>query len=386
MTNYPDAPNASVSEVLARLVEDEQFGDSYRLVGLADAMQDFALQVLADRYQGLRESLSTGNQAVRAALPRDPTVRAAIESAWRKHLAGASAESAAIESIVASSYVVCDPADTDGTSRPPLLAPWPAVPAFGSPTVAHTIYLLPGLPDTVHGKAFTRMFENVFGDHSAHPRIVSPQPRHVQQLQQSVDLLNMVTPELAGTLHHTTLVCLVDGDGIFQSGSMPQMPRTIFLSEYAFKDVRTTAESLLHEALHLKLYDIYLIGSVLRPGYSSVDAPTITSIWNRPPNDWPIDRALAAFHVYVHLTAFYAAAITRSSRFATPQPARELEVSHLNSGRRAHYLGNQLRQHGRQSLSPNGVRLTHWLATHLDHLDDGTFHVLPERPSEPVGR
>lgn len=123
--------SAPVADVMAGLVSDEDFGDSHRLTGLADAMQDFAVELLDERHEGVRRSLSAGDPAVRVALPRDPTVRAAIESAWRSDLDGASADSGPLESIIAASF-----AATREPLRPPLLAPWPEVPTITSSAVA----------------------------------------------------------------------------------------------------------------------------------------------------------------------------------------------------------------------------------------------------------
>jgi hypothetical protein len=139
------------------------------------------------------------------------------------------------------------------------------------------------------------------------------------------------------------------------------------------------AEHFLHEALHQKLYDLRHGHSLLAPNFAREDAPRVWSPWNVPgankSNYWDTHRAVAAFHVYVHLAHLSAIAEER---------APELEkvygsLRHSKSGmmtnsrkamERAHYLGEKIQELCYEELGPAGKRLVEWLISVLDALDD----------------
>ena len=133
-----------------------------------------------------------------------------------------------------------------------------------------------------------------------------------------VRLLPYLTPSLLG---HVRLIGIVDTEDqtqwtargrsdLCQNVSTHAIPSTIFLSPTPLRTPWHAAEALLHEAAHKKLSDMVLTRSIFRSGFDTENSPTIRAIWNRSLSwnsaDWSIDRALFAFHVYVHLALFFA--------------------------------------------------------------------------------
>src|ERR1041385_6731304 len=136
----------------------------------------------------------------------------------------------------------------------------------------------------------------------------------------------------------------------FYSFSTSMIPGTVFLSKGILKNPWQAAESLLHEALHQKNNDLEQTHSMLRPDYTSEYSPRIPAPWNRSHSDesnyWPVCRAVAAFHVYVHLALFFKAVEHRAGELEKRYgPLGQLDP--VFAGRRAldraHYLGNKIK-------------------------------------------
>jgi hypothetical protein len=136
------------------------------------------------------------------------------------------------------------------------------------------------------------------------------------------------------------------------------------------------AEALLHEAAHKKLSDIVLTRAIFRYGFSAADSPTIRAPWNSPlswnSNDWSIDRALFAFHVYVHLALFFLVVEQRADELV-PRYGSLGDMKPARSARacldRARYLGAALQRSAGPELGPDGKLLVDWLLSILEALD-----------------
>ena len=122
-----------------------------------------------------------------------------------------------------------------------------------------------------------------------------------------------------------------------------------------------------------------LTRSVFRDGFDSERANLIRATWNRHLSwnsaDWSTDRALFAFHVYIHLALFFemveATNIRRHGFDAPPVSFCGERVKALD---RATYLGVKLRSDS-GDLGPDGRKLVKWLSDVLDmfkHEDDVT--------------
>ena len=96
---------------------------------------------------------------------------------------------------------------------------------------------------------------------------------------------------------------------IGQSVSSHLVPSTCFFSYHSMGRTETLTEAIYHEALHKKLSNILVADSVLSDDYNPLTSERFVSYWNQDtawnPNAWEFDRALYAFHVYVHLVAYY---------------------------------------------------------------------------------
>jgi hypothetical protein len=129
---------------------------------------------------------------------------------------------------------------------------------------------------------------------------------------------------------------------------------------------------LFHESLHQQLYDFRRGHSLLDPAFGRADAPLIHSPWNRPDptngNYWDVHRALAAFHVYVHLALLSTVAEQRASSLEVSYGPIKM-VGSRTALARAHYLGEQLRTLCWQELGPAGHQVVDWFSSILEILD-----------------
>jgi hypothetical protein len=142
------------------------------------------------------------------------------------------------------------------------------------------------------------------------------------------------------------------------------------------------ADRLLHESLHQKLYDFRqthsLLASDLAPqsALSKEPAATVRCIWNAGgwggSNDWDTFRAIAAFHVYVHLAVFCAQAERRRAellaRFGAPDASFPTMTGRREAIERAQYLGREIRKSCWQELGPAGRLLVEWLSIILNSI------------------
>ncbi|MFG1815312.1 aKG-HExxH-type peptide beta-hydroxylase [Kribbella sp. NPDC049174] len=374
-----------LDSVLRSFAEDDEFGYSPSIVSRA-------LAVLASGAQSLSRYLDPPLQDRVSRLPldwlcileRDPVIRSATEQALSDEAhAGTVAPDCALAELlteVLDSLAGGSDQYSTGEAMPqlPIVAAMTGTWRIGPPAISDTVHVLsPNVMDSSVSSAFWRMFREFIHD-SEHPEdnVLSPTPQHMDALQAALTTLCAVVPELAsGVFAHAPTLCIVTDDCTFKSMSHRQFPGTIFLSERSLDSMWTTADALLHEALHHKLLDLHLISSMVRAEIAGDDFPMVASPWNAPPNEWILGRALFAFHVYAHLTAFAASARVRRS--GNSHPMTELAQMQSVSGRRAHYLGLRVVEVGEPMLSPRGRRLCQWLMHQTMALDDGTFALGP---------
>lgn len=143
---------------------------------------------------------------------------------------------------------------------------------------------------------------------------------------------------------------------IAQSLSRNNVPSCIFLSCHAFASIDDLAESIYHEALHRKLSNLIHARQILRPGYHWKESPRFRCQWNRHfswgSHEWPFDRALDAYHVYVHLYVYYGAVLElMPDQFSLDRAARRREVAHA----RAMSLGEWLYKNASECMDTDGL-------------------------------
>jgi hypothetical protein len=159
--------------------------------------------------------------------------------------------------------------------------------------------------DTPYARAFLAVMEDNYG-----APLATPTPQERTLLRRGLRLLETLLPRLtAGALSHVQLIALFPKLGTWRgkaSSSQFRVNGSVFLNQELIGNPWWLAEHMLHEALHQKLYDFRRGHSLLAPDYAREDGAKICSLWNAPDDGnnhyWDAHRALAAFHVYVHLT------------------------------------------------------------------------------------
>lgn len=84
-------------------------------------------------------------------------------------------------------------------------------------------------------------------------------------------------------------------------------PGVSFFSHKAFTSPYQLAETVFHESLHNKWAVMCMLDRIFVPEYDGTSGEEFVSPWAQYEADrlWPYDRAIAAYHVYVHLYAYY---------------------------------------------------------------------------------
>ncbi|MEW2164632.1 HEXXH motif-containing putative peptide modification protein [Streptomyces sp. NPDC007084] len=222
----------------------------------------------------------------------------------------------------------------------------------------HRLPLLtdPALPGDVH-----RAFENLFRRHLSAgedaDRLTRVTAAQATTLRAAVELMLTTAPALAGgLLRHARYVVAVDGPGAFDSASTREIPGVAFVAVRCMRTPERLAEALLHEFVHLRLYDLQATRSVFAPAYDTDTAPTVAPEWHRTSevSRWPVDRALAAAHVYVHLRAWFE---RRAEDSGEPDLRRSAETAAF----RATSLLDKVAGHAGECLGPAGRDLLRWL-------------------------
>ena len=239
----------------------------------------------------------------------------------------------------------------------------------------------PDVPETVVARRFASSADDSLSGLFPERRsrcLQRPGPGFVDDLRRGCDLLALLLPELsASVLDHVRLVGVLI-DGRLSSITFMAIPSTMFISGEIVDTPWQVAETLLHEAVHLKMTDLATARSLYRPEALSPEdgAPTIRAIWRwkaqGPLADWSIRRAWYAFHVYVHLALFFAR-VERMEEFLADDFGMPPVPGGLGLKRalgRAGYLGEELAVHVEGMFDLDGRRLFAWLRRMLSRLCD----------------
>jgi predicted O-methyltransferase YrrM len=225
-------------------------------------------------------------------------------------------------------------------------------------------------PDDIYGRALREL---VIERYRVAPS--TPDANTIETIQAGARLLEDLLPSLApSALHHAHIVACVPTSKLFiGSGSRSDLAGMFFLRE-RLGSPWWVAEHLLHESIHLKLYDL-VAGQTLGPADGGTSSGPVVIPW-RPSrlsggNRFDARRVLAAFHVYVHLALLATVAESRAPQLeATYGPLAGMVDSHRALAR-ARYLGHQLRVQPLcwDDLGPIRRGLADWLHSLLDILD-----------------
>jgi hypothetical protein len=216
-------------------------------------------------------------------------------------------------------------------------------------------------------------------------QLCTPSPAEVAMLQQGAQLLTELLPLSShSALSHTHIVGIFHSAGDWggvASSSQFYVGGTIFLSSNLLRNPWSVAEYLFHESLHQKLYDfrhahtLLAQDSAVDPDSSEYSSARLLSPWNSPKLDssnlWDTHRAMAAFHVYVHLALLRTVAEQRESALEeTYGPLQDAMTPTRAAFERAHYLGQGIQNSACWAeLGRAGQLLVEWLTSILDALD-----------------
>ncbi|MFE7612317.1 aKG-HExxH-type peptide beta-hydroxylase [Streptomyces celluloflavus] len=214
----------------------------------------------------------------------------------------------------------------------------------------------PDLPARIH-QDFTALFRLHLSAGEAADHLVPFAAEQATVARDAVDLMRETAPELcAGLFRHARYLVAVDGPDAFDSASTRDIPGAVFVALRCMRTPERLAEAMVHEFVHLRLYDLQMTRSIFVADYDTRTAPTVAPEWHRHSSvsRWPVDRALAAAHVYVHLAAWFEARAR-----ACPNP--ELDRSVQTADFRASSLLDKVDQFAHMCLGPAGIVFLNWL-------------------------
>ena len=227
-------------------------------------------------------------------------------------------------------------------------------------------------PTDVFGAAFRKILDVEYGD-----GLCSISSDEYAMLRQGEALLHELLPLLSvSALRHAHHIGCFPDQGFWRgkvSSSQIRMGGTIFLNRALLRNPWCTAEHLLHESLHQKLYDFRHGHSLLDVDAPIEGSPRVVSVWNAQEfnrsNHWDTHRAFAAFHVYVQLALLATVAERRAPELEDRFGRFNGMVDSRKALDRAWYLGEKLKEQCSGQLGEAGLRMRDWLMTVLGHLD-----------------
>nr|WP_241265773.1 HEXXH motif-containing putative peptide modification protein [Streptomyces boncukensis] len=230
------------------------------------------------------------------------------------------------------------------------------------------------------GRTFLDVFERDFL-RGVPGELLDPAQEYARQLDTGFAALHALLPELAASVTaHYVGVGVVDvrteGE-TFLAGNVGRIPGVVFFSPNRMARPWRFAETALHEGLHLKLFDIQRSASVFTAPEQLDDGPKVKVPWLKwasmvAPNEWSLDRALGAFHVYAHMALFRQALRTRTTpelreRFGEPE-AEDPPSLYRFGAERARYLGAEILRSG-GALTGSGREFVSWLLESVDRVE-----------------
>jgi len=301
--------------------------------------------------------------------------------------AESAAEHAALEAVLDELQDAKDAKGTlDGAAsgfdrRTPLTAPYPFVTAAWSGSSIDS-------PWDESRQVESRFQEIMATSVGAEPCALRPLGElEAHRIEEALLLLEAVDPLLPHEIAiHVRHACWIDyarwptmDDGEYrevgQSVSSHEVPSSTFFSGYVLASLPLLAESLYHEALHKKLSNTIVAEGILRDGYDTKTSRRFHSYWNRDfawnSSWWELDRALYAYHVYVHLYVYYSL-LSRPGAIERAAPDGGLAPAFVQQRReetreRALALRDWLYDNSADSMTPTGVRFLHvlgdWMST-----------------------
>jgi hypothetical protein len=236
--------------------------------------------------------------------------------------------------------------------------------------------------DDVFGRSFRRIVRDHFGGEP----VSTASAADIAKLARGAKLLSALLPLCSQSVFsHTHMVVIVPHVGSWKrraSYSEFRMSGIVFLNRDMLGNPWWVAEHLLHESLHQKLYDFRHTHSLMAEDLSpdtppKDDAAAVFSIWNvggaARSNAWDTFRAVAAFHVYVHLAVLCVQADLRKTelvnRFGAPDASFPAMTQRRDAFERAQYLARHIKASCWRELGLAGRLFVDWLISILNAID-----------------
>ncbi|WP_366292678.1 hypothetical protein [Paenibacillus sp. AN1007] len=185
-------------------------------------------------------------------------------------------------------------------------------------------------------------------------------------------LLSETIPELSSdTLSMITAILPVTKT--IDSGFTFTTPQLIYVDPELFNSELDLADALLHEALHHKLLTIRLTKRMLRPGYNDFGSFSVPIPWGGENyRMFPVGRAIAAAHVYLHLSFLFAKILFNSDKYIKfGLTLGDIEQRFLTRYKRASYLLETLSMsHYRHELGADGIDFITWMNNGFRFISD----------------
>ncbi|WP_146603894.1 aKG-HExxH-type peptide beta-hydroxylase [Micromonospora deserti] len=215
---------------------------------------------------------------------------------------------------------------------------------------------------------------------------IAPTPESLAGLRQGAELLSALMPQVASqVLARIGLVVLASDDSLdgplYSKAGGDGFPATIFIAPQQLRNPWDAAGTILHEGLHLVLFEIIRCGALVFER-TDPEADVVPIPWRVA--RWSVMRVLFALHVYVHTVLFQAASRNAEpwirDQYGEPPPGAAVSIPtrglegaqrYATPLARASYLGEQLERRFAHLLTPYGRQFTMWLVDALERIAPG---------------
>ncbi|AKQ64578.1 hypothetical protein A176_001490 [Myxococcus hansupus] len=376
------------------LVKHPAFGDSPRIFARVLTRYRFGVELFAERLTSLAKAaarVETLSDTEARKVFFDPVVRMSFEQAFSDLEAGRLASPHPLEQVLPDALEAL-PLGLGESRMPSRILVGAEAPKWLWDVAR---------PTDAYARTLHAAFDGVFGAKSkGGGTLLSPDASGQRKLNDSIELLSRLLPHSgASALTHVEAIALlsarIEGGTVLSAAGGDLTPSTIFLALEELGNPWDIAGCLLHEGLHMKLFDATRSTAVVAYPEETIQVP-----WRDI--RWTIVRAVFSYHVYVHLALFKAATLTadRSLLERFGDPAAHASRAHAGSvvnnnaasqyGRsvdRARFLGEHLLTEWAHLLTPQGRDFVRWLHESLMPVDREIFRQAPagDVRSEPSG-
>jgi hypothetical protein len=371
------ADSSAVEDAERALMTHAAFGDSRQIELRVLARYRFGLELAADHLPSLREVAARVDSLPEDGARRlflDPALRLAMENAIAQLESASLRAPSPLEDLLPAALAehTQDPSRTYTESR---------VCQTGSTRVGPARTAWVGQLDRAQDPLLQSLRANLAAALPTASTYLSPTPAILEQIDRACSLLSDVFPILGpAVLGHIAAIGVIEtraeeGNLLSASGG-DVAPSTMVVSPRQLVNPWDAAGHLLHEGLHLKLFDVARVHSLLREPDVRVDIP-----WRKVP--FTLSRVVFSFHVYVHMLLFKAAVDEVGAKYADvygePRSiavrAQPMSVVRSNEtaeyGRatdRTRFLYEHMRGPWSPYLSPDGAALIEWLTSCIERI------------------